>query len=482
MLLLAVCITFCEKDVSVSPPDQPPPKGSIIINSYPQEFKIFMNGKYRIRNTPDSIRWLGDGAYEISLRKELFLDTVFTIEVVDEGKTNVFIDLSKNPRMLGDLSIKTTPSGAEIFLNDSNTTKMSPFIFRNLLPDIYNISLKYEDHEDFNTQIAVRSSYKYEFTAAMIDSTIWEYYNIENSNMPAKVLTCIAIDNNNVKWIGSRDGVISFDGSNWNLQSPSNSRLTHQVVTSISVNSNNEKWITTIEGIGIADDMIINRKWSSKDNGLGTDYFNKIFIKKANRDVYYFATDIGLAVYAFDPDPFVRRYTWRYVGNILNGSLTTVWNGQSGFLIGSSGGGLAVSLDTWQVFNRLNSNIPGNSISAMYESNEGVWVGHLPGSSNSGGLSLYKNGQFSVYNLILPAPVIISIFVDSKNTKWIGTNIGIFVFNDFSDRILINESNTGLPIKDINGIEEDSRGNIWFTTKENGLYKIKNVEKLLRKF
>lgn len=480
LLIIVFLMSACEKEVSVSPPDEPPPDGSVFIDSYPASFMIYMNGKYRIRNTPDSIKWLETGSYEILLRRDLFLDTVFTVDVVEGERTNIFIDISKNPRMLGNLSVVSEPAGAEIIINDSSTSIYTPYIFKKMLPGIYKVSLKYENHEDINFSINVKSNFTASYNAVMIDTTVWDYFNMGNSGLPAKVLTCLAIDDNDVKWIGSREGAVSFDGIAWNLQSPSNSELTHQIVTSIAVDSKNAKWITTIGGIGIASDMEVDSKWAKIDNGLSTDYYKKVFIKKAERDIYYFGTDLGLVIFAFDADPFTMSYTWRDVGNPLSSSITSIWNGTNGYLVGSSESGVAVSRDTWLVYNRLNSNIPGNTISAMYESNEGIWVGHLPGSGTSGGLSLYNNGRFDVFTLYIPGPVINTIFVDSRNIKWIGTDFGLFAFKTISNKVLINESNTGLPIKDVTGISEDSNGNIWFSTRDNGLYKLKKINKFVQ--
>ena len=44
----------CEKVVSVSPPDLPPPNGYLFIDSNPQGAHIYLNGKARRRATPDS--------------------------------------------------------------------------------------------------------------------------------------------------------------------------------------------------------------------------------------------------------------------------------------------------------------------------------------------------------------------------------------------------------------------------------------------
>ncbi|MCL5028100.1 MAG: hypothetical protein M1480_03665, partial [Bacteroidetes bacterium] len=47
LIILIAGISFysCTKDVSVSPPDAPPPNGYVYVNSYPTGFHIYLDSK-----------------------------------------------------------------------------------------------------------------------------------------------------------------------------------------------------------------------------------------------------------------------------------------------------------------------------------------------------------------------------------------------------------------------------------------------------
>ena len=120
----------CNQEISVSPPDAPPPHGYVLIDSKPAGAHIYLDGKNRRRITPDSLTWLETNTYTITLKKDLYRDTSFTIDAVDGEKKNFFIDYTKNPAMRGKINCNGKPDGAEIFLNDSATGKNTPDLLK----------------------------------------------------------------------------------------------------------------------------------------------------------------------------------------------------------------------------------------------------------------------------------------------------------------------------------------------------------------
>ena len=206
--------------------------------------------------------------------------------------------------------------------------------------------------------------------------------------------------------------------------------------------------------------------------GFGTDSLNSILVSRG--EPYYYATDIGFGS-AREGSPFTFSFNFAKIPNTNNKITCFEKFDQNTALIGTAGSGLVVltGLENYKIYNRTNSNMPGNSISAMYKDNNGVWIGHLPGAGTGGGISFFDGSQFTVDNLRVPPPEISSIFVSSKGYKFIGTDVGVFVFEDFTNKVLLNEESEGLPIKDVSGITEDSKGNIWITTKGDGVFKLK---------
>jgi len=99
LLLALLQNSGCDKTVSVSPPDKPPPNGYIYIDSNPEGAHIYLDGKARRRKTPDSLNWLSTNTYTITLKKELYRDTSFVVNIVEGKRLNVFTDYTKNPAM-----------------------------------------------------------------------------------------------------------------------------------------------------------------------------------------------------------------------------------------------------------------------------------------------------------------------------------------------------------------------------------------------
>jgi len=118
------------------------------------------------------------------------------------------------------------------------------------------------------------------------------------------------------------------------------------------------------------------QNWPSKYNGFPTDSINSVFIyKEQPREIYYFATAKGIGKYEYDVE---FGYLWSFESLPINDNYTAISRSEFGLLAGSSKNGIAVKLNqNWTYYNRLNANIPSNSITSMASSNEGVWIGHL---------------------------------------------------------------------------------------------------------
>lgn len=480
LILLLFVFNSCEKEVSVSPPDLPPPDGSVFINTVPDSFKIIMEGKDRLRLTPDSIRWLETGIYNFTLRKDHFLDSTFTLDVTEGEKSFITIDYTINPKFRGSLFIESNPPDAKIFLNDSNTALITPAEINNLMPGVYKITLKKEDFSDYTFYKDVNSGKTTKYKPTLIDTTIWDYFNTSNSVIAADNLSSITIDNDDNLWIGSREGLLKYNGLVWKVFFPGTSLLPHPVVLFVQTDEKNRVWALTAGGMAIFQNDEVPLRFTSSGSrtamatGFGTDSVSTTIVKSGSP--YYFATDIGMGI-ASEAGNLSFRFNFTTIQGTTNRLTVFEKLDQNTLLIGTAESGLVIYKGEGeiQVLNRGNSIIPGNSISAMFKSSEGVWIGHLPGSGTGGGLSLFDGSKFYVYSLGVPPPLINCIFVNSNGIKFVGTNIGLFIFDEFENRILINEESSGLPIKNISGITEDSSGKIWITTAGSGLFKLKKI-------
>ena len=474
LILLLFVISGCEKEVSVTPPDAPPPSGKLVLYSYPEGFNIYVNGKYRLRDTPDSLSWLETGQYNITLKKDLFFDTTFTVDIVDGGAEGRFIDFSSNPRMQGDLSVGTKPAGSQIYINDSSTSKVTPYTFNNLLPGNYIVKLTAPNFETREITTYVHSGETTQLKGSLIDTTLWGYYNTENSGLYPDKLTCLTIDINDNIWIGSRFGVIKFDRLNWERFLPGYNKMPHQVVNSISSDDYGTTWIGTNSGIGIADfTTVYDRIVLASDVPHYAVYYDP-----TQKVVYWL---LGALVFKHPiPQSNVKKDV--YTGITTNGGLTSIWAKDKFAYVGSATDGLFVwdgnYIDSVVNYRAVNSNLPGNNISALYGNDEGVYIGISTSAGRSSALAKFDGTDFTKFTFLNPDILINTIYIDSNNFKWLGMDIGIYAFDEFENKKLLDEETTGLPLSDVVGIDEDSHGNIWIATRLNGIYEIKDFQRL----
>jgi len=76
----------------------------------------------------------------------------------------------------------------------------------------------------------------------------WTNYTYANGLVYNSV-NAVAIDNNDIKWFGTADGLSKFDGVTWTNYTTANG-LSGNVVRSIAVDSQNNKWLGTEDGYG----------------------------------------------------------------------------------------------------------------------------------------------------------------------------------------------------------------------------------------
>jgi len=131
---------------------------------------------------------------------------------------------------------------------------------------------------------------------AKFNGSNWITYNTSNSGLPSDNILSVAVDGNDVKWVGtSMDGIVKFDGVNWITYNTSNSGILDNTVFSIMFEGINKIWIKTLAGV----EKFEGEKWSlltSFNSGLPSENISSIAIDK-NGNKWIGIIDVGLAVY-----------------------------------------------------------------------------------------------------------------------------------------------------------------------------------------
>ena len=215
--------TSCDKEVSRSPVEPEPSRGKIVISSEPEQSLIFLNGRNTGRYTPDSLSFLDDGEYSITLKRKYFKDTTLAVTILRESRAELYVDYKSNPSMYGRLALFSNPLGGSIILNDSILNLNTPDTISGLLPGEYNVRIKLSNHREAMINTIVQSSKLNSYSVVLRDTSEWIDYQVVNSEIQSNMLTCITIDNYGFKWIGTSDkGLIRFDGKNFTNYSKTN--------------------------------------------------------------------------------------------------------------------------------------------------------------------------------------------------------------------------------------------------------------------
>jgi hypothetical protein len=457
----------CDKEVSQTPVSPPPPEGFIYVDSEPRGFTIYQNGRNTGRLTPDSLSYLEEGDYNITLKKLYWKDTSVIVSVSKEEIVNVSIDLLANESMFGDLNFFSVPSGAQIFLNDSLLVNTTPYTVENLLPGLYNVKLKLFDHRDEEFNASAESSLKKIYSTALRDTSVWIDFQVFNSGIQSNLLTAITIDNNNVKWIGSLDkGLISYNETEFKNYNESNSPIPSNRINCLSADINNKIWIGTDFGLAVFD----RSSWTiytNANSGLTANIINSVNFDQSGNA--WIGSSSGLVKY--------DGFTWE----IFNDSQLRVWAMDNEFddmginWIATREDGI-VLLENEVLTFRPDSiyNYPTNRISSIDRDVFGnLWFTHMPDSAQPSGVSYWNGSIFISRFLGSPNNNINHITIDSENNKWISTWEGFVWFDEGNSSQTFATFNSIISADRINASIRDESGVVWLTTNGGGLNKFK---------
>ncbi len=476
IFITGIIFYSCGRQVSVTPPDAPPPDGAIFISTYPEGFQIFLNGREQRRITPDTIKWLANGVYQVTLKKNLFNDFMMYVKVGDQSArlkipVSIFYDFSKDSSMLGSIFCDSNPEKAEVFLNDSSTGQFTPVTISNILPGNYEVRYHLQNHRDDSVNIVVNSNSTQQVSMFLLDTLLWQQYTTDNSPIGTNNLTCVGIDKNDVVWVGTDDqGVVSFNGNTWGGKQVY-AILPSKHVNCITVDNNNVMFFGTNNGF-VTYNGSVEHMYGFKSSGLPNYTIESICFD--NSDNWYIGTQGGVC------KSTMNGGTWATYGDsmVSDSHINCVLCDNSDNLwVGMNSAGITEinnSITDWQNINNSTSHIINNNIRALAKSPNGeIWVGFGTDFMSGGGLSYFNGTGWNNLHYLPYGSQTNAIYIDKNNTKWVATDQGLVKITAASTVTNFNKDNTGMQINDVTGVAGDSKGNIWFSTYGGGLVEYK---------
>jgi ligand-binding sensor domain-containing protein len=256
----------------------------------------------------------------------------------------------------------------------------------------------------------------------------------------AKKFYSSTIDEDNTVWFLTEEGVVSFNGVKWILHN-TNPKVVSTGLKGISngVTSNRkEMWLASHTGVTVAS-LPLDAKsgvtiYNSENSKILSN--NVLALAAGKNELMWFGTDKG--IFALRQGKWLTNsYDDRYPETIFQffpiTAMATSINGDS-LYIGSNGSGVM--------------RVYRNEVDAVSGASE--YLGWGP--------------------ILMPSDSVYSIHIATDGTQWIGTNRGVAKHSGYQtlEGWIVYTSADGLADDLVQAINSDSRGNLYFGTK-NGL-------------
>lgn len=239
-------------------------------------------------------------------------------------------------------------------------------------------------------------------------------------------ITCIAKAENGVKWIGTRDGLLRYDGKEYVKYITENSGLSDNYINCIFIDHNDKIWIGTESGVSIFD----GETWDEK---LSTSNILSIVLNE-DEDLWI-GTDRKL--YRFNPGTggwfsvtsSVFGTSFPKINELKYDKHGILWVGSDRGLRKFTGGsGSIFDLDNWHSFYSSEMGVGSNVINSIeFDAEDNLWVGTQKGIAMFNRTTWTSHYTAGVY---VPRENVSSMTIDNNGDLWVGTNYyGLYKYN-----------------------------------------------------
>lgn len=300
----------------------------------------------------------------------------------------------------------------------------------------------------------------------------------EESISSNNILSVLAEKSGSI-WLGSMQGVNYFTPDNLmfelyqNIPNDENSLLDNTLRTAVA-DKNGNIWIGIMRhGVSFFDAKAKLFKQIEIDNGIRNlkKHKNVRTAYKNNKGDIFFGTDAGVLKYnpligKLEPFPMSNELSFRKaVFEMLQDDEGNYWFAE-----------LDKGIWKWnpnqknvELYNRDNNELTNLNVKVMTQMRNGnIWV-----SCHMKGLCILKKGErnFSIYRAgkkigKLSDDKIYAIYQDSKERIWVGSGMGLNLYNAKTDSFRVFTKDDGLPGNVILSIQEDKLGRLWLGTNK----------------
>ena len=247
--------------------------------------------------------------------------------------------------------------------------------------------------------------------------------------------------------------VSQYTIKHWNMDTG----LPNNAILDIEQTGDGYLWLATFNGLSRFDGIDFEVFYRANTPELLTDHISALLVD--DRDQLWIGTNGGGLL------KYHRGTFTSYKSNSVNGSIITAMaKGDNGVLwIGTRDGLLKFENDS---FEKVEGGILDNLYitSLFQDQNQRLWIG-----TTTQGLYLVDSNGTNSYTTEngLPSNNIYTVFVDSRDGVWVGTNRGVSLIGSGIENF---GSYPNAPKGYVNDFLEDHEGNVWMGSR-NGLYR-----------
>ncbi|MES2734329.1 MAG: two-component regulator propeller domain-containing protein [Bacteroidota bacterium] len=281
-------------------------------------------------------------------------------------------------------------------------------------------------------------------------------------------------------WIGTAEGISVFKPG----ASPSErfrSITTRQglpgnFIYKIFRDSRKNIWIATI-GHGVACYQTDRKRFVAFDSRHGLRGKKVASIQEDRKGRIWFATlDAGIAVYRYETNAIQSYQAGE--GFVSNSVWTIHRDAQRQLWFGTKDQGLVRLDDTTDTFEIVpgQAQLPNHNFGSISSDSRGnIWIGSI-----GGGIFQYDGHTFRQYGIRqgLKSNNPYFIFCDRNDRIWLGTNVGIDLFNPLTHTVVNygqKEGFMGIETNQ-NAVCQDSKGDVWIGTVNGLMHAQANLE------
>jgi ligand-binding sensor domain-containing protein/serine phosphatase RsbU (regulator of sigma subunit) len=296
------------------------------------------------------------------------------------------------------------------------------------------------------------------------------------NSIAGKAVRCIKEDRKGNLWFGTNGGITMFDGNNYK-HITKNDGLNGKTILCFLEDELGNIWAGSDDG-GVNVINLKNGKYSIKNISINSELGNVPvfdFFEDVDKNIWFLTLGGGICICETKNN---NKLIFIKAPQIPTDYLLTLHQNKGNLIVGTANAGAfeiniksKKVLKTYNLENELNSNY---IFDVLVAKNGTKWFG----SADNGLTKLRLNNEISTYTNIegLAGNIITCLFEDRESNIWVGTSTnGLSIVNTESFDHFNKED--GFKENAVQSIKQDAKGNLWLTTSGGGISKIESPNK-----